>query len=132
MFREAGYYTAGFGKIYHGNVENQDLANWDVFTPKPHGATPPDASIPINGLDEITRGGPGGGDWGIVDAPDAEFADHIIASLVEDFIRQREPATRARFSWHSACVPRIHRGTSRRTISRASQEAIPITSCCPQ
>ncbi len=91
-FREAGYYTVGLSKIFHGNTKNSDLANWDTYTPKPISATPPAAAIPINGFDGITRGGAGGGDWGVVNAPASAIEDHIVATWAEEFFANRNPA----------------------------------------
>lgn len=90
-FRAAGYYTIGLGKIYHGGPDNNDRNNWDYYTPIPPSAEPPAGDIPINGFDQITRGGPGAGDWGIVDAPASEFEDHIIATWAEDYLNNRAP-----------------------------------------
>ncbi len=91
-FRKAGYYTVGLGKIFHGNPGNSDLANWHEYTSHPASAAPPAAAIPINGFDEITRGGPGGGDWGVVNAPASAFEDHIVATWAEEFFANRNPA----------------------------------------
>ena len=90
-FRNAGYYTVGLGKVFHGNPANSDLANWHEYTPKPDSATPPAAAIPINGFDGITRGGAGGGDWGVVNAPASAFEDHIVATWAEEFFANLNP-----------------------------------------
>lgn len=90
-FRDAGYHTVGFGKIYHGGTTNHDLPNWDSYTPKPSSALPPENEVPINGFDEITRGGPGGGDWGVVDAPASAFEDYKVATWAVNFLNNRDP-----------------------------------------
>jgi len=90
-FRDAGYDTVGYGKIYHGNMQNHDLSNWDAYTPKPISAEPPANQIPLNGFDDIDRGGEGGGDWGIVEAPASAFEDHKVATWATNFINGRNP-----------------------------------------
>lgn len=89
-FRDAGYETVGYGKVYHGNEQNHDLPNWDIRIPRPSSAEPPADEIPINGLDQIDRGGPGGGDWGIVDQPASEFEDHKVTTWAVDYINGRD------------------------------------------
>ncbi|HEX5789198.1 MAG TPA: sulfatase-like hydrolase/transferase [Woeseiaceae bacterium] len=91
-FRDAGYYTVGLGKIYHGNAKNSDIPNWHEYTLKPDSARPPAADIPINGFDEITRGGAGGGDWGVIDAPASAIEDHIVATWAQEFFTGRSPS----------------------------------------
>ncbi len=90
-FRNAGYHTVSFGKVYHGAETNQDLPNWDIRQAKPSSAQPPASEIPINNVD-IDRGGLGAGDWGIVDAPASEIDDHKVASWAVQYIAGRDPA----------------------------------------
>ena len=88
-FRNAGYHAVGYGKVYHGNEANHDTENWDVRRAKPASALPPQDQIPLNGLDQITRGGLGGGDWGVLDKPANEFEDHIVATWAVDYLKNR-------------------------------------------
>jgi arylsulfatase A-like enzyme len=88
-FRDAGYHTVGYGKIYHGNEKNHEPENWDERIPKPPSAQPPEEEIPLNGLDEITRGNPGGGDWGVLDRPVDEFEDYTVATWAVDYLKNR-------------------------------------------
>ncbi|HEX5789199.1 MAG TPA: sulfatase, partial [Woeseiaceae bacterium] len=88
-FRSAGYEAVGLGKVYHGGRTNNDRANWDDYRLQPDSASPPARQIPLNGFDEITRGGPGGGDWGVIDAPAEAIEDHIVATWAEEFFAGR-------------------------------------------
>jgi arylsulfatase A-like enzyme len=96
-FRDAGYHTVGYSKVYHGNEANHDVSNWDVRRARPPSAMPPQEDIPLNGLTEIDRGGAGGGDWGILDRPDNEFEDHQVATWAVDYLNNRDPGSRQPF-----------------------------------
>ena len=128
-FRNAGYHTVSFGKVYHGAENNQDLSNWNLRRAKPSSAQPPASEIPINNVD-IDRGGLGAGDWGIVNAPAAEIDDHKVASWAVEYITGRTPATHNHSFWHWVSGQHIRHGTSRPNTSSVSPAAIRTMSSC--
>ena len=67
--KESSYWTAGFGKLFHADARNDDVAAWverDYRQPSPQ----PD-NMPLNGLQRRASF-----DWGPIDVPVEAMDDH--------------------------------------------------------
>jgi arylsulfatase A-like enzyme len=72
LLRDAGYYTAGYGKLFHGK-RHDDTPGWDDRVFHKHLETPKQA--PFNGLKTYWKKA-GKLDWGPVDVPVETMDDH--------------------------------------------------------
>lgn len=77
-FSEAGWFTAGAGKIYHhfAKAEGfQDFESWKLFRQRP--GDPKPAKKPLNGLHRT-----GGFDWGPLEVSRAKMSDRRLVDQV--------------------------------------------------
>jgi choline-sulfatase len=77
LFKMAGYYTAGAGKISHGY--NIDDSAWDEKMRQAGDPTP--AGAPLNGWAISAKGKVTIQDWGPIDVPDEDIMDYQYAEF---------------------------------------------------
>lgn len=88
LFRDSGYWTAGFGKIFHQDIRNDDPKAWDeraydVRLPIPSNA-------PLNGISELWET-KGSFDWGPIEIPVEEMDDHKqVSRAIESINKERD------------------------------------------
>jgi len=77
-FTAHGYWSAGAGKIYHGNYP--DPASWQTYFPDQKRNKPGDPkpdNLPVNGIPKTAHF-----DWGPVDRPPAAMGDYKVADWI--------------------------------------------------
>ena len=100
-FREAGYWTATSGKVYHGSVPKVDVAAWDVpgdfwrdgfkdWSPALMEKVVAEAG-PADVVADFRAHGGGGGSlmWQAIDGDDEVLTDGQTASIVIGYLRDR-------------------------------------------
>ncbi|MEM9534997.1 MAG: sulfatase [Cyanobacteria bacterium P01_E01_bin.45] len=88
LFKQSGYWTAGFGKIFH-NESNDDSSAWHVRTYRQ--ISPYPTNPPLSGIHELweTRGR---FDWGPIDVSVEEMDDHHQVNHAIDALQtDRDP-----------------------------------------
>ena len=89
-FKDNGYFTAGFGKVYHGSYP--DASDWDIWS-----STPGDARK-ASKEKHLTDGGVGGIRFGPLSNSDEEMIDHInVTRAIEQLNRKHDKP------WFIAC-----------------------------
>jgi arylsulfatase A-like enzyme len=115
-FKNQGYFTAGFGKVYHGSYP--DAGDWDIW-----GSAPGD-SRKVPKEKHLGDGGVGGIRFGPLENSDEEMIDHLnVTRAIEQLKRKHDKP------WFIACgliKPHMAFSVPRKYFDRFPLESIKL------
>lgn len=96
LFRKAGWFTAGIGKIYHNGPEHEDPRSWDLTRELPAGGK----TAVAQALERYVMPKPRNHtmEWARLNTPDEAMPDGILARRAAGVIRKRVRMANPSFS----------------------------------